>query len=416
MRVWLSKRSRGLLFAALILVLAIVGAWGVRGSLLRRAADVIPTLELERAPFDITVEATGLLRAVRSRPVSAPQVPNLWQFTIRTLAPEGTEVKAGDVVAVLDAQQLARQQLRWDAEVRTLAKEVEKREKAGEVQELELQSKLEEARVSLAKAKLKTSPSEELVSKLELKKARIDKEQAERVLELTELKAIANRASAKAELALINRKYERAKRQLEIVREGIKAMQVKAPTGGMVLHAKDWNGNKIKEGETIWRGSKIVEMPDMKEMEALILVDEVDARHVKPGQEVSISFEALPNVTFEGMIKSVSPLARRKRWNQPYRVFDTVVGFRETDEDVMRPGMRVTASIVTDRVPGVLAVPESSVEEGAGDIQVWVARGRDQGPRSVRLGSRNDGRVIVEEGLAEGDVIYIRPPNGGGGS
>jgi len=409
---WVSLRwwaVAGMLLGAGVL-LALLGGVPEKAAGWFVGRDETPTMLLERRAFDMTVEATGSLRAVRSIPVTAPRVLDLWSFTIRTLIPEGTNVEKGEVVAALDAQQLLRERIERDAQYRTTARELEKKEKELESLEMEWRAEMEEARVNLEKASLKVTRSDELVSRLDLEVARVDLEQMETEIDLTRRKVEAARRSAHAEIEFLRSKHGRVAQRLQSIDEAVTAMELKAPAAGPVLYARDYRNEKVKVGEEVWRGWKVVEFPDLSEMEVLAEVDEVDARHVRPGQAVEVELEARPNVTYGGVVSQVSPLAKKRRRDQPYKIFEVVVALDQTDEAVMRPGMRLSARIVTERIPNVLSVPETAVEEGDRGIRIYVEEGGDAEPREVSLGRRCDGRVVVEDGVAPGEVVYVRPP------
>jgi RND family efflux transporter MFP subunit len=393
-----------------VVLLALLGGVPEKAADWFLGGDETPTLVLERSEFDMMVEATGSLKAVHTVPVTAPRVLDLWNLTIRTLLPEGTTVEKGQVVASLDAQQLLRERIERDAQYRTTARELEKKEKERESLEMEWRAELEEARINLEKARLKTARSSDVVSRLDLEAARVDLEQMETEMDLTRRKVEAARRSAQAEVEFLRSKHERVAQRLQSIDEAVAAMELKAPAAGPVLHARDWRNEKVKVGQEVWRGWKVVEIPDLTEMEVLAEVDEVDARHVRPGQVVEVELEARPNVTYGGRVREVSPLARKRRWDQPYKIFEVVVSLDRTDESVMRPGMRLSARIVTERIPDVLSVPETAVEEGDRGIRIYVEEGGDAEPREVSLGKRCGGKVVVEEGVAPGEVVYVRPP------
>ena len=57
-------------------------------------------------------------------------------------------------------------------------------------------------------------------------------------------------------------------------------------------------------------------------------------------------------------------------------------------------------------------MPETAIEEGARGIRLYLSDGGDPEPREVRLGRRSGGKVVVEDGVEEGEVIFMRPPGG----
>jgi len=82
----------------------------------------------------------------------------------------------------------------------------------------------------------------------------------------------------------------------------------------------------------------------------------------------------------------------------------------DAEDERLRPGMSAEVEIVTEIRSEALWVPlEAVFRVGLDDI---VYRSSDGGfvPAKVRLGPRNSSAVVVEEGLALGDVIATRRP------
>ena len=95
---------------ALVLLLGLPTAWVMA----RDTDEVADTgvVAVKRGEFLVTVTTSGELRAPKSVQITAPtnaQQAGVFQMKIQSLIPEGTVVKAGDVVAELDRSTLANQ-------------------------------------------------------------------------------------------------------------------------------------------------------------------------------------------------------------------------------------------------------------------------------------------------------------------
>src|SRR5688572_15046528 len=101
-------RNRWFLVGAVALLLAAPGAW-----LMARdtgADDGALVARVKRGEFKVVVNTSGELRAKRFVQITGPanaQQANQYQMKIASLVPEGTVVKAGDVVAELDRSTIA---------------------------------------------------------------------------------------------------------------------------------------------------------------------------------------------------------------------------------------------------------------------------------------------------------------------
>jgi hypothetical protein len=86
----------------------------------------------------------------------------------------------------------------------------------------------------------------------------------------------------------------------------------------------------------------------------------------------------------------------------------------ETGSDVeilLRPGLLADAEIIVENLPNVIHIPYQAVIDQGGQPVVYVQTQADRfEPRRVRLGQRSESRIVVLEGLEEGQVIALESP------
>jgi HlyD family secretion protein len=87
----------------------------------------------------------------------------------------------------------------------------------------------------------------------------------------------------------------------------------------------------------------------------------------------------------------------------------------ETGSDVeilLRPGLLADAEIIIEDLPNVIHIPYQAVIDLGGQPVVYVQTqpGRFE-PRRIRLGQRSESRIVVLEGLEEGQVIALESPD-----
>jgi HlyD family secretion protein len=118
-------------------------------------------------------------------------------------------------------------------------------------------------------------------------------------------------------------------------------------------------GENVLAGDLYNPGSSIVEIADLSEMEAQVLVDETEVVQVKRGQKAEIKVDAFPDTTWNGTVTEVgssayNPGALGSQESKDYRV--KILLDRGAGEK-LRPGLSVSAKIEIDRKPQALAVP-----------------------------------------------------------
>jgi HlyD family secretion protein len=100
-----------------------------------------------------------------------------------------------------------------------------------------------------------------------------------------------------------------------------------------------------------------------------VSLNETDAASVQLGQPVSMTFNAIPNLTLTGKIAEIDPVGTVTSGVVTY---DVQISFDNEDPRV-KPGMTVTAVITTASVASAIQVPSSAVTTANGVSYVQVA-------------------------------------------
>jgi len=363
--------SGGLTSLILLAGLVAIGAWVSRISIVKRAEAeetarklAVAAVPVKKGEFQVVVEAVGKLAAVNSRQVIAEVTGQIVH-----LAPNGTEVKKGDIVAELDAPRMFRR-------LRDQEREYDDAQQSLERQKRSLEAEVEKAQISLDKAKselqqYQAQQTMELASKeseqakdeadLQLARQRYERQKKladeglipKREIELAETEIKAKEfaleretkdlelARAKKETEELNKKVavttaesdlERAKsKQDDELRNATSALEIRktqlarvqdefsksiirAPADGIVVLEQEWQGGgmqrrPIQPGDRVWEGRSFASIPDLSEMRVEIELFQEKARSVKPKRPAVITVDALPGRTFKGEVTEVSQTA-----------------------------------------------------------------------------------------------------------
>ena len=265
-------RRKTVAVGAVVAALAAVG-WGF-------TRETVPKgvwAEAERGDLVLSVEVNGVLAAVKSSPVGPPQIPDVFDFKIAMMAPEGTDVKAGMPVLGFDTSELERKLLEKRAESESAAKRIEKKEKDAEMARKNDELRLAEAVSRQKKAALELDVPEELVKAQQLRESRLNLDDATREIEFLTTKLAAVRHADDVALTALRGRKAAADRRVAEINASIEAMSVKAERAGTVVYASSWRDEKKKVGDSAWRGERILEIPDLSAMKGEGEVDESDA-------------------------------------------------------------------------------------------------------------------------------------------
>ena len=114
-----------------------------------------------------TVSVTGELRSANSRKFGPLPIPDIWNYTIAFMAPDGGLVSSGEPVLRFDTQELMTKTRDKRNTLNEREKELEKQLILGKEQLAELKLSVEEARAALDKAALKADIPKTLLASRE---------------------------------------------------------------------------------------------------------------------------------------------------------------------------------------------------------------------------------------------------------
>ncbi len=373
------------------------------------AVPPVPTMQVSAAPFKVRVVAEGNLSAVRSTPLAAPMKPRM-AFTLAWLVDDGTVVEEGDIVARFDASQLEKDRDDGLSDRRISDHRISSARTNQEVTIGNLDRDAEVAEEELEVALEFQSTDDLGYSKMEIIESQIDTELAEtRADHARKSQEIQDELSdAEIELLAIDRRKADIKVQQAV--DGLAALEVTAPHSGIVMLERDWRGNPVRVGDSVWPGRAIGSIPDLDEMQAEVFALEADAGDLAAGQKATVWIEASPGVAHPAQVKSVDPMAGRRNRQVPVQYFRTVLELDHTDRATMKPGSRVRSEIIIADLEDAITVPRQTVCNVDGRTVVYRWRRGGFQPVEVELGPAALGRVVIESGLETGDVIALRDP------
>ncbi len=399
----MSRRARGA-------ALALVGALALAAARYGLGAGSGSETRVRRGDLVLTVPAIGLLEALESADLGPPAIADVYDFKISFLAPEGSEVRAGQPVLGFDTSQLERRLEEERGKAETARRELEKREADLELERLDLELRRAEAEARQRKARLKAEVPEGLEARRELAKARAELGLADREVAFLgeQLAALGDRE--RAERAQLAHRLELAESAVERIESSIAAMRVAAPRDGTVIYVLNWRGEKKKIGDPVWRQERVLSIPDLARLRGRAEIPEADAGRVRVGLPVALRLDAHPDRVYRARVARLDTAVQRQSPMNPAKIVRAELELEETDPERMRPGMRFRAEIEHERAAAVLLAPLAALDLASGAPSVERLGWLDGERIEPRLGRRNATEVEVLEGLAEGDRLRLRRP------
>lgn len=279
---------------------------------------------------------------------------------------EGDTIAAGDIIAVLDSEDL-------QASVRLA------------------EASLNEARARLADAEREFARQADLVQDRLTSQALYDA-------------ALTQREVALAQVGTAEARLNSAQATLDYT-------VVRAPIDGVVIERNIEMGEMVAPGGFTSQQStgSIVRIADPASLEVEADINESYIARLQLGQRASIRVDAVPGFEYSGRLRQIVPTADRQR-----AVVQVKVSIDNIDERLV-PDMSCTVTFLEEGIdeteliqPPKLLVPEQAIQYAGG--AAFLFRVDDGQLRRVRvtLGEASDGRVEVLEGVQGGETIVGR--------
>jgi len=297
------------------------------------------------AVTDDIIRVTGEIESANSTFFGPPSVPSIGQYTISFMAPEGRLVKAGTAILKFDPQELINQLRDKSNALNEKQKQLEKQEIVAREEIAELKLKLQEAISDLDKAKLKADIPLELLASRDYRENSLLLKQAELTLVFREKELEKERRIQETEINILKREITVLQGEVVQFQDSIESMTIKAPSSGVVIYTVNHRNNKHEVGDNVWRGRRVMELPDLSRLQVHLEVPERESARITLAQTVKFVMEAAPDQQFYGEIIELASVIHTKSPNQPARVFDATVSMKNPDSSIMRPGMSVSAEI-----------------------------------------------------------------------
>ncbi|WP_338429295.1 efflux RND transporter periplasmic adaptor subunit [Synechococcus elongatus] len=183
--------------------------------------------------------------------------------------------------------------------------------------------------------------------------------------------------------------------------------QLIAPVTGLVLERSTETGNLARAGD------EILTIGDFSRIKVVVRVSELELANLRAGQPVQVRLDAFPKQTFTGQISRIAPVADPRSRLIPVEITMPNPNGRIGSGLLARVSLATTA-------PDPIVVPETALSTGEasptgdrGTVFVLKKQGdrTTTEARSVQLGARADGRIVIQSGLQAGETIVVRSAN-----
>lgn len=292
--------------------------------------------------------ANGELKALETDNYSPPKIRRIWQYTIAFMAPDGSQVNPGQPVLMFKTDQLNERLMDKQGELNIKQSELKNTE-VGKVETIQNKAlAVEEKHMLLDKARRKAELPKSVIAMNEYEENQLKFELAKLEYQhaIDDRKLTEERLDTEIEILKVN--ITKLTAEVEELKNSIQRMRIMSSRKGIVMHKTDWNNNKYAVGDSVWGGARVTEVADLEKIVAQLEIKENDMSRVAEGQQVKFVMDAYPDLEFTGEIQSLSKVVRTKSKNQPSKILDATVVIDDLNLEIMRPGMSIKATILSE--------------------------------------------------------------------
>ena len=202
-----------------------------------------------------------------------------------------------------------------------------------------------------------------------------------------------------------------AQARLQAAQTAVASLSLTSPFAGTVTEVNIRPGDQVSPGNIAFR------LDNLERLLVDVMVSEVDINSIQVDQLVNLSFDAILDKQYKGVVSQVAPVG-----DVVQGVVEFSVTVELTDADgFVKPGMTAAVNIVVDQITDALLVPNRAVRVVDGKRVVYILSNNQLLAVNVTLGASSDNQSQVTGGeLQVGNQIVLNPPqdlfgtNGGG--
>ena len=373
----------------------------------RKPVPEVGAVRVTRESLTEVIDTNGKVEAIHPAVIRA----ELNAFVLQVGPTEGKMVHKGDFLLKLDTSdaeaQLARtRQGLLDAEdALRAARAGGPADQRAQLEADQQKSDAELARVRKEQAVLKRLVAQQAATPDELSQNQLALARAEATATeiATRKEDLARRARLAVETSQLQ--VEHAKAQMSSLEKMVRQGDLTAPTDGTLYRFP------VHAGDYVHTGDLLAEIGNLAHLEVMAFVDEPDLGPVAPGQQVEITWDALPNQTWEGRTEEVPKTVLPRNTRSVGEVMCSV----ENSGQNLLPNANVGVRIIVRHAKDALVIPRGAVRDLGEHRYVFVVENgsglgvntRFLRQREVKLGISSATKYQVLEGLQEGELVAL---------
>jgi RND family efflux transporter MFP subunit len=193
---------------------------------------------------------------------------------------------------------------------------------------------------------------------------------------------------ANAELSLAHSEVKAAEKEL-------RDTKIKAPFNGKIAL------KNIEIGKLVTPGQSIFTLVDIHKIKIVVHVSELDIAKISINNTAEIVLDSLGGDKFNGHVATIGLKA-----DDSTRSFPVEILVDNPDEKLL-PGMVAIVSVLSEKPKKLILIPPNAVHSLNNIKVVYIMKDNKVTQKRIQTSSNINDHVIVEKGLAEGDMLIV---------
>jgi HlyD family secretion protein len=390
------KRT-GVILIALVLAVVVLAAFVS----LRRSQVPIRAGHAQRETITASIATNGKIEALNNFEAHAPVATTVKKVYVQ----QGQWVKPGRLLLQLDDANARFQAARAEAQLKGTQADLSAVEGGGTKEDvLTTRNALVKAQADRDAAQRNLDAMQRLLQTGAASQAEVDAAQNQLRVADANVHFLQQKLSGRysqQQVGHVEAQQAEARASLTAAQQLLRDSNVTAPREGMVYSLP------FQQGAFVNPGDLLVQAADLHKVRVRAFVDEPEIGKLQKGQEVDVSWDALPGRVWKGTLEML-PTTVAQRGT---RMVGEVTCVLDNSDLKLLPNTNVSVSVITARVENALTVPRESVHQDAKGQYVYQVVNGELRRREVQTSVSNLTRISVTSSLPDDAVLALGSTN-----
>src|SRR5271167_1035335 len=387
----------GIILLGLVLAVVVLAAFVS----LRRSQIAIRTGRAERETITASIATNGKIEALNNFEAHAPTATTVQRVRVQ----QGEWVKPGQLLLQLEDANARLQSARAEAQLKGAQADISAVESGGTKEEvLATRNALVRAQADREAAQRNLEAMQRLLQSGASSQAEVDAAQNQLRVADANLRFLQQKLSGRysqQEVGHVEAQQAEARASLAAAQQLLRNSNVAAPREGIVYSLP------VRQGAFVNAGDLLVQVADLHRVRVRAFVDEPEIGKLQKGQEVEVTWDALPGRVWKGTLETL-PTTVVQRGT---RMVGEVTCVLDNGDLKMLPDTDVNVAVITARLENALTVPRESVHQDSKGRYVYQVVNGELKRRDVQTSVSNLTRIAVTSSLPDDAVLALGSTN-----